>query len=48
VAQFELSVRFPHVVKGEDSGNRHFQLAPCDEVGQLGDHRRGCGIGAAF
>jgi len=48
VAQFELSVRFPHVVEGEDSGNRHFQLTPCDEVCQLGDHRCGCGISAAF
>ena len=48
VAQFELSVRVPHVVEGEDSGDRHFQLTPCDEVGQLGDHRCGCGIRAAF
>jgi hypothetical protein len=48
VAQFELPERFSHVVESEDSGNRHFQLTPFDEVGQLGDHRCGCGISAAF
>jgi len=47
VAQFELSVRFPHIVEGEDSGDRHFQLTPCDEVDQLGNHRCGRGIRAA-
>jgi len=47
VAQFELSVRLPHIVEGEDSGDRHFQLTPCDEVDQLGDHRCGRGIRAA-
>jgi len=48
VAQFELSERVAHVVEREDSGNRHFQLTPCDEVGQLGDHLCRCGIRAAF
>jgi len=48
VAQFELSERVAHVVEGEDSGNRHFQLAPCNEVSQFGDHCCGCGIRAAF
>ena len=47
VALFELPVRVPHIVEGEDSGDRHFQLTPCDEVGQLGDHRCGRGIRAA-
>src|SRR3984893_1248293 len=47
VAQFELSERVAHVVEREDSGDRHFQLTPCDEVRQLGDHRCG-GIRAAF
>jgi len=48
VAQFDLSERVAHVVEGEDSGNRHFQLAPCNEVSQFGDHCCGCGIRAAF
>jgi hypothetical protein len=48
VAQLDLSVRLPHVVEGEDSGNRHFQFTLCDEVRQLGEHRCGCGIRAAL
>jgi DNA-binding transcriptional MocR family regulator len=48
VAQFDLSVGVAHVVEGEDSGDRNFQLAACDEVSQLGDYRRGRGIRAAF
>jgi hypothetical protein len=27
--------------------DRHVQLAPCDEIGQLGEHRRGRGVRAA-
>jgi hypothetical protein len=48
VAQFDLSERFAHVVEGEDSGNRHVQLTPCDEVGQFGEHGCACGVSAAF
>jgi len=48
VAQFDLSERFAHVVESKNSGDRHFQLTPCDEVGQLGKHRRGRRIRAAF
>src|SRR5258705_7527179 len=47
VAQFKFPVRVPHIVEGEDSGDRHFQLTSCDEVGQLGDHRCGRGIRTA-
>ena len=32
----------------EHSGDRHFQHTPCDEVGQLGDHRGAGSIGAPF
>ena len=47
MALFDLPERVPHIVEGEDSGDRHFQLTPCDEVGQLGDHRRSRGIRTA-
>jgi len=47
VALFELPVRVPHIVEGEDCGDRHLQLTACDEVSQLGDHRCGRGIRTA-
>jgi hypothetical protein len=47
VSQFDLSEGVPNMVEGEDSGNRHFQLTPSDEIGQLGDHCGRRGIRAA-
>ena len=48
MAQFKLPESVGNVIKREDSGNRHFQLAPRDQVGKLGQYRRDCGIRAAF
>ena len=47
MAQFELPVGVTHIVQGEDTGDRHFQLTACDEAGQFGDHRCGRRIRAA-
>src|SRR5271170_8131108 len=44
VPQFDLPERVAYLFQGEDSGDRHFQLTACDEVGQLGDHRHRRGI----